>query len=194
MATTLFYIPNTVANVSIFNTVTNKNSTDWIIPSQISQNNYAYTRQPIRTMSGFWQEKFLGNTSQLWLTNYNIPLLSGTTILGIELKLNTLRNARIQDLLIQLTFGGNLIGNNYASVINPVQSDMYTADFTMPLNPSQNLTIYGGPSDIWGIKGLTLANISDPTFGVVISFQSNSIYPHVDTAYLDQADIRITYA
>ena len=190
--TLLYAYPRTVSNVTVLNTVTNKNSIDWVIPSQISQNNYAFTKMPIRTMSGFWQEKFLGNTSQLWLTNYNIPSLIGTTVLGIELKLNVLRNARIQDLVVQLTLQGNLIGNNYANLINPVQADMYTADFSNPLNPAQDLTIYGGPSDTWGAN-LSIANVSDPTFGVVVSFQSNSIIPHVDTVYLDQADIRVTY-
>jgi len=130
-------------------------------------------------------------------TNYT-PSVPSTvsyipTILGIELALTVHRAARIEDLIIQLTLNGNLIGDNLASLDNPVQSSMYTGDNTVP-TPVGDSHIYGGPSDLWGTTGLTAADISDPTFGVVVSFKSNPIYPHSDLAYVDQASIRITYA
>jgi hypothetical protein len=192
MTTTLFQTGYTLTNVNIPNTVTNFNSIDWKFNSFLGENNYATSSRPLYTISGLWMEKFSSTTSQLWLTNYKFTDL-GQAVVGVELQLNVLRAARIEDLLIQLTLGGNLIGNNLASTVNPVQSDMYTGDLLEPLHPVGDLSIYGSPTDLWGTT-LSSADVADPTFGVVISFKSNAIYPHRDTVYLDQASLRITYA
>jgi hypothetical protein len=131
-------------------------------------------------------------------TNY-APAVPSTvsyipTILGVELELDIKRAARIEDLVIQLTLGGVVIGDNLASTVNPVQSDMYTGEFTTPLHPAGDIHIYGGPADLWGTDGLTATNIADSTFGAVVSFKSNPVYPHRDLAYLSQVTLRITYA
>jgi hypothetical protein len=130
-------------------------------------------------------------------TNYS-PAVPSTvayvpTILGIELELDVKRAARIEDLVVQLTLGGVLIGNNLASTINPVQADMYTAERANYPTPVPDYSIYGGGTNKWG-TALTSNQIADPTFGVVISFQSNVIYPHKDLAYLHKARLRVTYA
>jgi hypothetical protein len=194
MTTTRFYNPTTLTNVNVPNPIVPQNpSIDWKYnPTALLPGAYAVSGQPLYTISGLWMEKFLSNTSQLWCTGYKIPNV-GTTILGIELQLNILRQARIQDLLIQLTLNGSLIGENMASGINSVQSDMYTGDFTTPLFPVGDLNIYGGANTTWGAE-LTPTNVADASFGVVISFSSNPIYPHRDLCQLDQAGIRITYA
>jgi len=191
--TTKFYNPQTLTNVNVMNEIINTPSIDWKFNGVIAENNYATSSKPLYTISGLWMEKFLSNTSQLWMTNLKIPD-NGQQVQGIEFQLNILRAARIEDLLIQLTLGGQLIGDNYASLVNPVQSDMYTGDFTAPLVPVGDYHIYGGSSDLWGTTGLTSTNIADPTFGVVVSFKSNAIYPHRDLAYIDQVGVRITYA
>jgi len=192
MTTTLFQTGYTLTNVNIPNTVTNFNSIDWKFNSFLGENNYATSSRPLYTISGLWMEKFSSTTSQLWLTNYKFTD-PGRAVVGIELQLNVLRAARIEDLLIQLTLGGNLIGNNLASTVNPVQSDMYTGALLEPLHPVGDLSIYGSSTDLWGTT-LSSADVADPTFGVVVSFKSNVIYPHRDTVYLDQASLRITYA
>ena len=196
MTTTQFYNPRALNNVPIFNAITNQYTIDWVTKNNtIVENNYAVSSKPLYTVAGLWMEHFLSNTSQLWCTNYKIPD-NGKTVAGIEFSLNILRSARIEDLLIQLTLGGNLIGSNYASTINPVQSSMYTGGGPNDVYPVPvgDKNVYGGPADLWGTTGLTSANIADPTFGIVVSFKSNVIYPHKDLAYLDQASIRITYA
>jgi hypothetical protein len=124
-------------------------------------------------------------------TNFNFT--DSGTVVGIELELDARRVARVQDLVVQLTLNGDIIGDNRASIVNPVQSDTFTADVTVPLHPIQDYNIYGGPSDLWGTT-ITGADVVDPTFGVVISFKSNIIYPHNDVVYLDQVALRITYA
>jgi len=195
MTTTQFLFPTTIANVSVPNTIVPQNSSiDWIFdPTAIAPGSYATSSKPLYTISGIWMEKFLSNTSQLWCTGYKFPN-TGKPVTGIELQLNIQRSARIQDLLIQLTLNGQLIGDNYASGVNVVQSDMYTGDFTIPLHPVGDLNVYGSSTDLWGTTGLTSADIANPTFGVAVSFSSNPIYPHRDICYLDQASLRITYA
>jgi len=195
MTTSIVYNPTQLANVNILNAITNIPSIDWKFnPTALVPNVYAVSNKPLYTISGIWMEKYLSNTSQLWCTGYNIPS-TGKKILGIELILDMQRNARIEDLIIQLTLGGQLIGNNYASTINPVQSSMYTGGGPSDVYPVPvgDYNVYGGSLDLWG-TALTSANVADPTFGIVVSFKSNAIYPHRDLAYIDQAGLRITYA
>jgi hypothetical protein len=194
MTTTLFYNPTTLTNVQVPNEVTGTPSIDWNIKNNtIVENNSAVSKKPLYTISGLWMEKFLSNTSQLWCTNFKIPTFTGT-VTGIELQLNVKRAARIEDLIIQLTKDGTtLAGDNYASTVNPVESSMYTGDFTTPVDPVGDSHIYGGPTDLWGTTWAS-NEISASTFGVVISFKSNLIYPHSDLMYVDLAAIRVTYA
>lgn len=128
-------------------------------------------------------------------TNY-VPAVTAITktVTGIEFNLVMERYARIEDLLVQLTLGGNLIGDNRASTINPVPADIYTGDdYGVIMDPPGNNYTYGSSSDLWG-TALTSADIADPTFGIVVSFRSNPAFPHRDLAYLYQLGIRITYA
>ena len=191
--TTSFYYPTAIDTVAEYNAITNQWSIPWNWnPYNISSSTTAITTRPLYTISGLWMEKFLSNTDQLWCTGFNIPA-SSQTVVGIEVELNVQRASRIEDLIIQLTLNGNIIGDNRASTVNPVQSDMYTGDYTTPLNPVGDYNIYGSSTDLWGTT-LTAAQLANSTFGVVISFKSNQIYPHSDLAYVDQVGIRITYA
>ena len=190
---TEFYSPRALATKAEYNSITNQWSIPWNWnPNGIDSNTTAITTRPLYTISGLWMEKFLSNTDQIWCTKFNIPN-SLNTISGIEVELGMQRAARIEDLIIQLTLNDQIIGDNRASTVNPVQSDMYTGDYTTPLNPVGDYNIYGSSTDLWGTT-LTSANITNSTFGVVISFKSNQIYPHSDLAYVNQVGIRITYA
>jgi hypothetical protein len=190
--TTAFYSPSLIDTVPAYNSVLDQWSIPWNWnPQNISENAVAVTSRPLYTISGMWMERFLSNTDQLWCTNFNIPDV-GQIIVGIEVELSTQRAGRIQDLVVQLIKNGQLIGNNYASTINPVESDTYTGDTTIPI-PVGNYNIYGSSTDMWGTT-LTSAQITDSTFGVAISFKSNQIYPHSDLAQVSQVGIRITYA
>jgi hypothetical protein len=191
MMTTAFYTPTTITQQTIPNEITGIPSIDWNYSAPITPENQATSSKSLYTISGLWMEKFLSNTSQLWCTGLNIP--TNAAVAGVEFELGIRRNARIEDLVIQLTYNGELIGDNRASTINPVQSDMYTGDYTTPLNPVGDYSVYGSQTDLWGVDFSTV-NVTDPSFGIVVSFRSNQIYPHRDLAYLDQLGIRITYA
>jgi len=193
MATTLFQSPISLTSVLSFNPIINQYSIPWNYnPTALTENTYAVTARPLYTMSGFWQEKFQSSTDQLWLTGFKFTN-TGRTVLGIELELDIKRAARIEDLVVQLTLSGVLIGKNMASIINPVQADMYTAERAVAPTPVPDYSIYGSGTNMWS-TALTSSQIADPTFGVVVSFQSNVIYPHKDLAYLHKARLRVTYA
>ena len=187
MTTTAFYLPKTITQRNIPNLVTGKDSIPWQSNSVSNMSNTG-----LYTISGFWQEKFRSQTSELWCTGFEFPEFMGT-VTGIELELDIRRAARIEDLVIQLTLNGELIGDNMASQINPVQADMYTADNTPKPIPFDDYHVYGAADNLWGAE-LTSVDVLDPSFGIVISFQSNLIIPHRDIAYLDQVALRITYA
>lgn len=193
MTTTPFYVPTNITQVDVINDITTLKSIPWDHDGAIiSKEVYAMTRSPLTTISGFWQEKFYRETSQLWTTGYNIPNDS-RTITGIELQMNVQRKARIQDLIIQLTLNGEIIGENRASLISQTQSNMYTAELDIPEVPIEDYHIYGGSIDLWGTE-LSSADVANSSFGAVISFKSNQVVPHSDIVYLDQVAIRITYA
>ena len=187
-----FYNPTALTQVSLPNEITGISSIDWNYnDSVLAPGASASSIKPLYTISGIWMEKFLSTTSQLWCTGFNISN-TADTLTGIELQLVIRRQSRIEDLVIQLTLGGVLIGDNLASTINPVQSSMYTGD-TLSARPVGDVNIYGSPASLWS-TALTAADIADPTFGIVLSFQSNLIYPHSDIAYIDQVGLRITSA
>ena len=195
--TTAFANPTNLNNLNVPNTVTGSPSVDWVTKNNtILENNYAISSKPLHTISGLWMEKFLTMTSELYCTGYNFTD-TGMTVKGIELALNVQRASRIQDLKIKLVLNGAEIANssNLASAVNPVQSNMYVG--TGPTDvypvPVGNYYVYGGDLSIWGVN-LTSADIANSTFGIVVSFHSNQIYPHTDLVYLDQAALRVTYA
>ena len=156
------------------------------IDNSTSTDTFSVSSDTLYTISGLWMERFRSKTNQIWTTNYQIPLLS-SIITGIELRINIRRAARIQDLVIQLTLNGELIGLNYG------------VDMTTQFAYLHNLPIigdyheYGGPSDMWGTD-LNTVDLVNATFGAVLSFQSNEILPHRDLAYLNQIALRVHFA
>jgi hypothetical protein len=163
----------------------------WNINGEITPTNCITSKQPLYTISGLWMEKFLSNTAELWCTNLNIPDAE-LPVAGIEFYLDMHRFSRIEDLRIQLRLNNDYIGNNIASPINPVQSNMYTGENSPLLPIIGDVNTYGGPTELWG-NTLTSADISSESFGIAISFRSNQIYPHRDLVIINQIGIGITY-
>lgn len=104
-------------------------------------------------------------TYDLYCTGLNIPLLNEVN--GIQLNLSAYRYARIVDETIQLTYQGVPIGiNNFSYTVDPDNNVLITNDST-----------YGGPTDTWGAQ-LTPEILQDPSFGVILKFQSHPYFPH----------------
>jgi hypothetical protein len=170
--TTQFYNPTTINQVTTFNSVAQEHSIEWNDIAMISADTPAVTKYPLYTISGLWMEKYLSNTNELWCTNLNIPD-PNLPVLGIEFLLDMNRLARVEDLLIQLILNNELIGDNQASPVDPVQSNMYTGDNSPLLPIIGNYNIYGAADFMWGADTLTSADVADPSFGIVFSFRSN---------------------
>ena len=134
---------------------------------------YAVTSKELHTISGLWQERFASKTNQLWFTNFAFMPV-GSALYGIEVQFNSIRGNRVQDYIVQLVLNGVLVGDNIADPI------------------TDNIKTYGSSTNLWN-SGLTLAGVSNATFGVAISFRSNVTIPHKDLGYLDQVRMRITY-
>lgn len=99
----------------------------------------------------------------------NLP----TTITGIEARVSARRYGRVVDDTVQLCFNGNSLGENQAELS------------TLPA------IVYGSPTSNWGAGNLTLENLQDSSFGIIVRFQAHPHWPHRSPIYLDAIEIRI---
>lgn len=107
----------------------------------------------------------------LKVTNFDFQSLP-TTITGIEAKLTMNRYGRITDDTVQLCLNDQLIGTNQANlVLDPIKT-------------------YGGDNILWDTN-LTIADISQPSFGIVLRFQSHPRWPHRCSPLIDTVELRI---
>jgi hypothetical protein len=112
-------------------------------------------------------------------TKFNIPLIT-TEILGISLTINAQRNGRIVDEIIQSTYQGQLIGVNNFSYETDIEGHLKLT----------NKTTYGNETDLWGAS-ITKEILNDPSFGVILKFQSHPFYPHQCGMFLDSVCLTV---
>jgi hypothetical protein len=118
------------------------------------------------------------STNTLIYTGFEIPNLG--TISGIELRIVGQRNGRISDETIQLTYQDSAIGRN---------NFYYETDEEGRL-PLFNDTVYGGPEDLWGSE-ITADMLQDPSFGVILKFQSHPYYPHSSGMIIETVSLTV---
>lgn len=107
----------------------------------------------------------------LKLTNFNFENLP-TVLTGIELKLTMNRYGRITDDTVHLILNDGEIGNNAANLdLAPIKT-------------------YGNSEELWNTN-ITIADVLNPTFGVLLRFQSHPKWPHKSTPLIDSVEIRI---
>lgn len=94
------------------------------------------------------------------------------TLSGIEMRLTMNRNGRITDDTIQLVLDADILGDNQA---------------VLAVNPT---TIYGSETNLWG-SNVTLQNIQNINFGVIVRFKSHPNWPHKSSALIDAIEIRV---
>lgn len=110
-------------------------------------------------------------TWYLKATNFNFQNLP-ETVKGIKFRFSVNRGGRVFDDTIQLSFNGELIGENKCvRTVNPVQ-------------------IYGGENDLWNIENISNI-INDPSFGIVIRLKSHPDWPHKTTPILKGLELQI---
>jgi hypothetical protein len=113
----------------------------------------------------------LQKTYYLKLTGFNFSNLP-VTLSGIEMRLSINRYGRITDDTIQLCYNNVLIGDNHASL----NLDL--------------IKIYGSETDNWNTN-LTMSDIQNSSFGVIIRFQSHPNWPHKNSPLVDSVELRI---
>lgn len=101
-------------------------------------------------------------------------------ITGISLEVSGQRNGRVVDKQIQLTYQGDIIGNN------KVDYETDSEGHILLLNE----TIYGGENDLWGAE-ITKEMILDPSFGIILKFQNHPFYPHSCGMLLESVSITV---
>jgi hypothetical protein len=98
----------------------------------------------------------------------NLP----TTLSGVELRINSNRRGRIMDDTIVLLMGDQPLGENKA-----------TDEISMT-------SLYGSPTDTWRAE-LTIDNIINPNFGVMLRYKSHNKWPHSDPMLINSIELRI---
>jgi hypothetical protein len=119
------------------------------------------------------------STYSLICTDFNMSELPDE-ITGLELNLQAQRNGRISDYQIQLTYQNNPIGENNFKYITNSEGHFLLL----------NETTYGGPEDLWGTE-LTKEILQDPSFGVILKFQSHPYYPHSSGMLVESVSITV---
>lgn len=115
-------------------------------------------------------------TMQTWYiqaTGFNFGILP-ETISGITVTIAMDRHGRITDDTIQLVYQGEPIGDNRAQ---------------LSWDPR---TIYGNSTDTWKVKNLTPAMIQDPSFGILIRYQSHPHWPHSTVPTIRSIDMQVS--
>lgn len=138
---------------------------------KFNDNQQIVTSKPLYHISRSPKTDLTTKTYFIKATGYNFENLP-TNITGIELKFTANRNGRITDDTISLCLNDELIGDNKA---------------TLNLDP---IKIYGSETDMWNTS-LTLEDVSDPTFGVIIRLKSHPNWPHMVGAYINSMELLI---
>jgi hypothetical protein len=107
----------------------------------------------------------------LRVSNFNFSSLP-STLSGIETRITANRYGRITDDTVQLCLNGLLIGDNQA---------------TLDLSP---IKTYGSNESLWSTN-LSMSDIQNSSFGVVIRFKSHPSWPHKCSALIDAIEIRV---
>lgn len=97
-------------------------------------------------------------------------------VVGIEVRLRVSRLARIQDKTIQLAVDSAAISENRADLA------------------AEDLNIYGGDFDRWGITSDKPIPVESEQFGVIIDLQPHESIPSSETVYIRSVSMRVHYA
>lgn len=105
-------------------------------------------------------------------TGFNFRNLPDS-VSGIEVRLTARRYGRATDDTIELCLNEQTIGDNQA---------------TISIAPEK---IYGGETNLWSTDNLSIDDIRNETFGIVIRFQAHPHWPHKDPVLIDSVEMRI---
>jgi hypothetical protein len=136
------------------------------------------TAKPLKHIANPASGPIRNSTVALVCTGFNIFELE--EINGIEVRVTGQRNGRIADETIQLTYENSAIGRN---------NFVYETDEEGRLLLF-NDTVYGSPTDTWGSE-ITADMLQDPSFGVILKFQSHPYYPHSSDMQIESVSLTV---
>jgi hypothetical protein len=178
-----YYIPKTIVQYAEYpdNDISwTNNSSDTTIIDQplynfintsngVGGRNNIQTVKPLTHVANPSRGPKLDKTYYLKCTNFEITDVP-STVTGIGLVLQTQRNQKIVDDTICLIYQDQVISDNKTNL----SAGPYAIDGH--LRNSNNQT-YGNVNDLWGAT-ITPDMVRDPSFGVLLRFSSNPMYPH----------------
>jgi len=108
----------------------------------------------------------LDKTYYLKCTNFGFKGLTDA-LTGITLTLDTQRFGKIVDDTVCLVYKDQVISKNKTDLSTHREGQLRNG----------NVQTYGGETDLWDAE-LTNEMVMDPSFGVLLRFASNPMYPH----------------
>jgi hypothetical protein len=128
---------------------------------------------PVRSISTSFGTFIREESNSLVFTDFGLPSVQP---LGIEMRLQVRRLARIQDKTVQLWNGSKTIGENLQNL------------------QAEDDTIYGAQNDRWGVPRDYELPLGSSQFGVVIDLQPHTEIPCADTVILRSVRMRVYYS
>jgi hypothetical protein len=128
---------------------------------------------PVRSISTSFGTFIREESNSLVFTDFGLPSVQP---LGIEMRLQVRRLARIQDKTVQLWNGSKTIGENLQNL------------------QAEDDSIYGAQNDRWGVPRDYEFPLDSSQFGVVIDLQPHTEIPCADTVILRSVRMRVYYS
>lgn len=152
-------------------------------PGQNSgSNNVISTVVPLTHVANPTRGPKLDKTYYLKCTNFfgsHVP----TAPTGLVLTVTSQRNQKIVDDTICLIYQDQIISDNKTNL----SAGPYSIDGHMKID---NVATYGSENDMWGAT-ITREMIMDPSFGVLLRFASNPMYPHKEGMLIYQITLQV---
>jgi hypothetical protein len=149
----------------------NETFTEIDLGSKTYEINLIYSAKDLLHISNTLVQDIRMKTYYLVLTGFNwrnLPI----TISGIEARINVRRTGRITDETIQLYHDA------------PIGINQATLDLS-------NDKLYGAPDSLWGSAEITRDMLTEPTFGIVLRYQSHPDWPHKVTPNMEHVQLRV---
>ena len=156
---------------------------NFALPGQNSgSTNVISTVKPLTHVSNPTRGPKLDKTYYLKCTNFS-GLHVPSTPTGIVLNLTTQRHQKIVDETICLVYQDQIISDNKTNL----SPGAYSVDGHMKI---ENQATYGSETDMWGAT-ITRDMLMDPSFGVLLRFSSNPMYPHKEGMLIYQITLQV---
>lgn len=141
------------------------------VSNDFDETNLIRTERDLVHISNSLMNDFKTKTYYLVLKEFDFVDLPATPT-GLELYVNVRRTGRVTDETVQLYLNQPLGANLANSKI-------------------EDLKIYGGETELWGLEGISQETLNNPEFGIVLRYQSHPTIPHRTGVYMTHVQLRV---